>query len=86
MSELSPVAADLVRGVVGLGAVVYMIVQRGRPREVINRGAARTAPAGAARATESGTDPADPVQTTADAGPEQRSSTPPDDGGRPPAG
>jgi hypothetical protein len=67
-----------------------MIVQRGRPREVINRGAARTAPAGPARATAPAAeadDSADPVQTTAaDAGPEQRSSTPPDDGGRPAAG
>jgi prolipoprotein diacylglyceryl transferase len=83
--------------IVGLLAVAYLFLQRGRPREVITRGAdkagtgpkaAGAGPKAAADDAQSpaGTSPGDAVQTPADALPDQRSTTPPDEGGRPTAG
>jgi prolipoprotein diacylglyceryl transferase len=83
--------------IVGLLAVAYLVAQRGRPREVITRGAdkagtgqkaAGAGPKAAADDAQSPADtsPGDAVQTPADAVPDQRSTTPPDEGGRPTAG
>jgi prolipoprotein diacylglyceryl transferase len=84
--------------IVGLLAVVYLIAQRGRPREVITRGTEKAAPRGRGRG-DSGTttaapagsdDPADrPAgddgQADADGAGVRRTATP-DEGGRPAAG
>jgi hypothetical protein len=64
--------------VVGLLALAYLVAQRGRPREVVTRGAAATS-RGATAAPPTTGDPAEPG-TDAAAG---RRTTPADDADRP---
>ncbi|HEV7871022.1 MAG TPA: prolipoprotein diacylglyceryl transferase [Modestobacter sp.] len=87
--------------IVGLLAVVYLIAQRGRPREVITRGADGAGTRGSRRRTSGGdTSPSAPadapppaprpaedaVETAADGAGEQRTTTSPDEGGHSTAG
>jgi prolipoprotein diacylglyceryl transferase len=84
--------------IVGLLAVGYLIAQRGRPREVITRGGDGAGTRGSRPRTAAGETPPsappspeprpaeDAVETAADGAGERRTTTPPDEGGRPPAG
>jgi phosphatidylglycerol---prolipoprotein diacylglyceryl transferase len=77
--------------IVGLLAVVYLVAQRGRPREVITRGAERAdssgraretaAPAGSAVAGAGDRPAAGAVESTAEGTGERRTTTSPDEGG-----
>jgi prolipoprotein diacylglyceryl transferase len=79
--------------IVGLLAVAYLIAQRGRPREVITRGADKAGPgaggqgppAQPAAGEDAGRPANDAVEPAAD-GVGERRTTPPDEGGRPTAG
>jgi prolipoprotein diacylglyceryl transferase len=84
--------------VVGLLAIAYLVLQRGRPREVITRGEERSGARGsrpAAARDASSELPAEPAHEehagdsadeAADGGEERRTTTPLDDGGRPAGG
>jgi prolipoprotein diacylglyceryl transferase len=92
--------------VVGVLAVLYLFLQRGRPREVITRGADKAtakSPAGSAGSTDGGPagdrpaddrpvgdlderSPAESGEAAADGAAAQRTTAPPDQGGRPTTG